>query len=177
MNEYNALTIAYEPALEKMRELWPNEDDWKPLFDKLIQLEPDEDPSAVLGEIDHAMALCAASANTPIDYNVESMSKDDFNAIQAQLTALSNAELLSMLTTRSIPKNIESILMCGSKHDPQDSDSGDDNEYSMEIESNALQLEQDLLSKLLGVTTGLDDGIFLVRCMVRIYLSLLFLYH
>lgn len=156
-----------------MRELWPNEADWKPLFDKLTQLEPNEDPATVLGELNDAMALC--SENVPPDPRIESMSNDDLNTIQAELRVLPRDELLSMLKNRTIPRNIESILVSGAQHRFQDMHSNDDSEGLVEAgPSQYLQLELDLLSKLLGVSTGLDNGIFLVRCMVGRQFSFIF---
>lgn len=168
MQEYHSGEIDYEPALERMRELWPNEADWKPLFDRLTQLEPDDDPGPVLGEIDNAIALyCSVPANVPFDPAVGSMSQDEFDRVQARLSALSGKELLTMLKTKAIPKDIESILVASAANPQRDTEWPHDDEEVIEEDAQRLELEQDLLSKMLGVSTGLDDGIFLVRCMVK----------
>lgn len=166
MNDYYDQKISYEPALEKMRALWSAEADWKPLFDKLTQLEPDDDPSGVLGELNNAIALCCEKGGKDIisDSRVDTMSKNDLHAICAELKLLSHNEILDMLRTKTIPTNIESILISGMEH--PDTDSEDDNSGEQTFPP-SLDLELDLLSKFLGVSTGLDDGIFLVRCKVR----------
>lgn len=105
------------------------------------------------------------------------MNNDDLNTIRAELRVLPREELLGMLMTRTIPRNIESILVSGAKYRSQDVDSDDDSDSEGSAEAGSsqyLHLELDLLSKLLGVTTGLDDGIFLVRCMVRRQFSFIF---
>lgn len=170
MQEYHSGAINYEPALERMRELWPNEADWKPLFDKLTQLEPDDDPGPVLGEIDDAIALYSSvPANVPSDPIVGSLSQNEFDRVQAQLSALSGKELLTMLRTKVIPKDIESILVASDTNPQRDTEWPHDNEETIQEDAQRLELERDLLSKMLGVSTGLDDGIFLVRCMVKRY--------
>lgn len=162
MLEYHEQIISYEPALSKMQELWPDETQWKALFDRLTQLEPDDDSSPVLGEINQAMDLCRRESASRSPNNVEA---------EAELTSLSSQELVDMLGRKMIPKQVQSVLLSrSSKHNRRvtndsDIDSGSESEDT-ELESGHLELEQSLLSKLLGVTTGIDDGIFLVRCMV-----------
>lgn len=170
LHEYNSQLIAYEPALDKMRGIWPNEADWKPLFDKLTELEPDDDSGPVIAEIDQAIAryCTSTSVNAPRPRvphpRSQYLSDDEFVNVQTKLAAVSNNELITMLRTKTVPKEIESIMKAVD-------DSGSDEDDEAWVQGNkaqCLELEQDMLSKLLGVTTGLNNGIFLVRCTVRL---------
>lgn len=168
MNDYYNQKINYEPALEKIHALWSEEADWKPLFDKLTPLEPDDDPSGVLGELNNAIALCCEKGrkNTVSDSRVDMMSKNDLHTIRAELKLLSYNEILDMLRTKTIPTNIESILISGTEDRSQDTDSEDDDPGERMFPP-SLDLELNLLSKFLGVSTGLDNGISLVWCKLR----------
>lgn len=180
MNDYYEQKIAYEPALDKMRALWPQEADWKNLFDKITQLEPDDDHSGVLGELNEAIALCTERDGHKIvpDPSLNMMSPDNLNAIRAELKLLSNDKLLDMLRTKSIPENIESIFVAGMDNGLLDTDSDDDDDKGDSRSfPPSLELELDLLTKFLGVATGLDDGIFLVRCTVSKLSLLYFLFY
>lgn len=181
LHEYNSQLITYEPALDKMRGLWPNEADWKPLFDKLTELEPDDDSGPVIAEIDQAIARYRTSTSVNASHlrfphprvphpRSQYMSDNEFVSVQTKLAAMSNNELITMLTTKSVPKEIESIIKAV---DNSDSDE-DDEEWVQGNKAQCLELEQDMLSKLLGVTTGLNNGIFLVRCTVRLPVSIPF---
>lgn len=162
MLDYNSEILGYEPALAKMHLLWPNEADWKPLFNRLTELEPDEDATAVLGEVNDALASCtaaAAASHSNSDPDIDSVNGDNLKACQAQLRILSSRELSIMLETNQLPQKMTSIFVSGASKYMSDGDSDNVNQES-------LTLEHDLLTQLLGVSTGLHDGIFLVRCLV-----------